>query len=147
MTVRLPFHRILRVFFRLFLHSHQAIDKANNTDKKDLDEEGLVNHVKPLLEQGTNILNEALGSIKALDPQGQARMRAQYRRSTQEASPEEHHLADNLGKLTEETKKTIDNAKEKIKDMPKAGPELGPLLDLMAGGFSAVFLPFSFWRA
>ncbi|KAG0137940.1 hypothetical protein HOY82DRAFT_547089 [Tuber indicum] len=109
----------------------EHVDKANNTKKEDLDEEKLVDQLKPLIEQATGALQETHGAIKALDPDGKVARSAQYKASDSEASPEEQHLAQGLAELTGNVTKTIQNAKDKIKDMPHAKKNLGPLLDLL----------------
>ncbi|CUS15575.1 unnamed protein product [Tuber aestivum] len=108
----------------------EHVDKANNTKKEDLDEEKLVDQLKPLIEQATGILQETHGAIKALDPDGKVARSAQYKAADSEASSEEQRLAQGLAELTGNVTKTIQNAKDKIKDMPHAQKNLGPLLDL-----------------
>ncbi|PUU83771.1 hypothetical protein B9Z19DRAFT_1060697 [Tuber borchii] len=109
----------------------EHVDKANNTKKEDLDEEKLVDQLKPLIQQATGILQETHGAIKALDPGGKVGRNAQHKAADSEASPEEQHLARGLAELTGDVTKTIQNAKDKIKDMPTAQKNLGPLLDLL----------------
>ncbi|KAG0640751.1 hypothetical protein HOY80DRAFT_1135765 [Tuber brumale] len=109
----------------------EHVDKANNTKKEDLDEEKLVDQLKPLIEQANGILQETHGAIKALDPDGKVARSAQYKAADSEASSEEQHLAQGLAELTGNVTKTIQNAKDKIKDMPHAKKNLGPLLDLL----------------
>lgn len=113
----------------------QRIDKAERTDKEELDEEALVDAVKPLLECSTTILQETYGAIKALDPNGKIANNAQNRAKNSEASAEEQHLAQGLSTLAGEVTKTIQHAKDVIKDMPHAKNKLGPLLDLLGGEF------------
>ncbi|PWW74549.1 hypothetical protein C7212DRAFT_358879 [Tuber magnatum] len=98
----------------------EHVDKANNTKKEDLDEEKLVDQLKPLIEQATGVLQETHGAIKALDPDGKVSRSAQYKAADSEASPEEQHLAQGLSELT-----------GNIKAMPHAKKNLGPLLDLL----------------
>ncbi|KAI5803078.1 hypothetical protein EDC01DRAFT_645719 [Geopyxis carbonaria] len=103
-------------------------DKAN--DK--LDEDALVKQVKPLIEEATNILRETQGAIKALDPEGTIANNASRKSADHEASKEEQHLAEALGTLTGDVTKTIEEARDKIKDMPNAKKNLGPLLDMLS---------------
>ncbi|RPA92436.1 hypothetical protein L873DRAFT_1817637 [Choiromyces venosus 120613-1] len=77
----------------------EHVDKAN-TKKEDLDEEKLVDQLKPLIEQATGILQEAHGAIKALDPDGKVARSAQYKASDSEASPEEQYLARGLAECS-----------------------------------------------
>ncbi|VUC36709.1 unnamed protein product [Clonostachys rosea] len=107
------------------------IDSAERTPKEDLDEEALVREVKPLIEEGGKILSEANGMIRGLDPDGRIQRQAKQRSGTREATPEEHHLAEQLKELTGTVTQTIDNAKRKIEGMPHAKKELNPLWGLL----------------
>ncbi|CAH0047741.1 unnamed protein product [Clonostachys solani] len=107
------------------------IDSAERTPKEELDEEALVREVKPLIEEGGKILSEANGIIRGLDPDGRIQRQAKQRSGTKEASPEEHHLAEQLKELTGTVTQTIDNAKRKIEGMPHAKKELNPLWGLL----------------
>uniref|UniRef100_A0A8H7K5Q0 DUF6987 domain-containing protein n=1 Tax=Bionectria ochroleuca TaxID=29856 RepID=A0A8H7K5Q0_BIOOC len=107
------------------------IDSAERTPKEDLDEEALVREVKPLIEEGGKILSETNGMIRGLDPDGRIQRQAKQRSGTKEATPEEHHLAEQLKELTGTVTQTIDNAKRKIEGMPHAKKELNPLWGLL----------------
>jgi hypothetical protein len=96
-----------------------------------LDEEDLVNKVKPLIEEGGRILQECNGSLRGLDPDGRIAAQAKGRAGTKEATPEEYRLADTLKELTGTVVTTIDNAKKRINDMPHAKKKLNPLWGLM----------------
>jgi hypothetical protein len=109
----------------------QKIDKADRTPKDELDEEALVKEVKPLIEEGSKILQEANGIIRGLDPDGHIQANAKHKTASREATPEEYHLADVLKELTGTVTETIDNAKKKIEDMPHAKKELNPLWGLL----------------
>jgi len=112
---------------------NEHLAKADHDREEDkLNEEELVKQVKPLIEQATNILRETHGAIKALDPDGTIANNAQRKAQDHEASKEEQHLAESLSKLTGDVTKTIENAKEKIKNMPNAKKDLGPLLDMLS---------------
>lgn len=87
--------------------------------------------VRPPIEQATNILVEAHGAIKALDPDGTIANNATRKATDHEATKEEQHLAEALGLLTGEVTKAVEEAKNKIKDMPNAKKDLGPLLDML----------------
>ncbi|KAG9204017.1 hypothetical protein G6514_001653 [Epicoccum nigrum] len=107
------------------------IEKADRTPRDELDEEELVNNVKPLIEEGGRILNECNGSLRGLDPDGRIAAQAKGRQQTGEATPEEYKLADCLKELTTSVVTTIDNAKKKISDMPHAKKKLNPLWSLL----------------
>ncbi|KUL83077.1 hypothetical protein ZTR_11163 [Talaromyces verruculosus] len=108
------------------------IEKADRTPKDELDEEKLVQDVKPLLEEGGRMLQECNGAIRALDPDGRIAATAKARAQTHEASPEEYRLADALKELTQTVVKTIDNGRKRIQDMPHAKKKLNPLWSLLA---------------
>ncbi|KAI5805303.1 hypothetical protein DFH27DRAFT_550429 [Peziza echinospora] len=109
----------------------ESVEKANKTPKEDLDEDALVDKLKPVIEEAQAILNETLGVIKGLDPNGEIAKNAQKNTNNHQATAAEQKLAVALTQLTGDVTKTIENAKEKIKDMPKAGPKLGSLLGLL----------------
>ncbi|CAG8091192.1 unnamed protein product [Penicillium salamii] len=109
-----------------------AIEKADRTPKDELDEEKLVQQVKPLLEEGGRILQECNGSIRALDPDGRIAATAKARAASRDATPEEYQLADQIKELTETVVKTIDNGKKRIADMPHAKKKLSPLWGLLS---------------
>jgi len=109
----------------------EHIEKADRTPKEELDEDELVNNVKPLIEEGSRILNECNGSLRGLDPDGRIAAQAKGRANTREATPEEYRLADQLKELTTTVVSTIDNAKKKLQDMPHAKKKLNPLWALL----------------
>ncbi|TAQ83845.1 hypothetical protein B7494_g7833 [Chlorociboria aeruginascens] len=108
------------------------IDQADRTPKEELDEQKLVDTVKPLLEEGGAILQEANGVIRGLDPDGRIAANAKHKTASREATPEEYRLADVLKELTGSVTQTIDGAKKKIAGMPHAKKELNPLWGLLA---------------
>lgn len=110
----------------------QHLEKADRTPKEELDEEKVVQNVKPLLEEGGRILQECNGSIRALDPDGRIAATAKARASSRDATPEEYQLADMLKELTETVVKTIDNGRKRIADMPHAKKKLNPLWSLLS---------------
>ena len=97
-----------------------------------MDEEQLVNDVKPLLEEGGRILQECNGAIRGLDPDGSLQATAKARAAEGNATKEEHQLADLLKELTSTVVKTIDNGKKRIADMPHAKKKLNPLWALLS---------------
>ncbi|CAK4031346.1 LEA domain containing [Lecanosticta acicola] len=107
------------------------MDKADATPKDELDEEELVNNVKPLIEEGGRILQECNGSLRGLDPDGRIAAQAKGRAGTGEATPEEFRLAETLKELTTTVVTTIDDAKKKLNNMPHAKKKLNPLWGLM----------------
>lgn len=76
------------------------IDNAERQPKEELDEEQLVKEVKPLIEEGGKILTETNGIIRGMDPDGRIQRNAKHKSSTKEASPEEHHLAEQLKEVS-----------------------------------------------
>ena len=78
----------------------EKIDQADRTPKEELDEEQLVKDVKPLIEEGHKILQEANGVIRGLDPDGHIQANAKHKTASREASPEEYHLADVLKEVS-----------------------------------------------
>ncbi|MCJ1427461.1 hypothetical protein MMC29_005364 [Sticta canariensis] len=109
----------------------ERIEVADRTPKDELDEEQLVQDLKPLIEEGGRILQECNGAIRGLDPDGRIAANAKARAANREATPEEYALADSLKELTTTVVKTIDNAKKKIADMPHAKKALNPLWGLL----------------
>ncbi|KAK3628176.1 hypothetical protein LTR56_018788 [Elasticomyces elasticus] len=107
------------------------MEKADRTPKEELDEDELVDQVKPLIEEGGRILQECNGSLRGLDPDGHIAAQAKGRAGTKEATPEEVRLAENLKELTTTVVTTIDDAKKKLNDMPHAKKKLNPLWGLM----------------
>lgn len=97
-----------------------------------MDEEKLVEAVKPLIEEGGRILQETNGAIRALDPDGRIASNAKAKAAQQDASPKEFRLADLLKELTNTVVTTIDNAKKRIAGMPHAKKELNPLWALLS---------------
>jgi len=67
-----------------------------------------------------------------MDPDGRMANQAKTKKSSGEATPEEHKLADNLKTLSADVIQTINKCKEKLKSMPKAEAGLNPLWGLMA---------------
>ncbi|CAG7964034.1 unnamed protein product [Penicillium nalgiovense] len=110
----------------------EACEKADRTPKDELDEEKLVQTVKPLLEEGGRILQECNGAIRALDPDGRIAATAKARAASRDATPEEYQLADMIKELTETVIKTVDNGKRRIADMPHAKKNLSPLWGLLS---------------
>lgn len=107
------------------------MEAADRTPKDELDEEDLVNKVKPLIEEGGRHLQECNGTLRGLDPDGHIAAQAKGRAGTKEATPEEHRLAETLKELTTTVVTTIDNAKKKLNDMPYAKKKLNPLWGLL----------------
>jgi hypothetical protein len=107
------------------------IDAADRTPRDELDEEELVNNVRPLIEEAARCLQECNGSLRGLDPDGRIAAQAKGRAGTKDATPEEYRLADLLKEITTTVVTTIDNAKKKIADMPHAKKKLNPLWSLL----------------
>jgi Protein of unknown function (DUF3659) len=109
----------------------EHIETEERKPEKERDEEGLVKNVRPLIEEGSNILGEANGAIRGLDPTGKIAKTAQAKSAERKASPEEYRLAELLSNLTGEVTQTIEKAKKKISGMPHAEKELSPLWNLL----------------
>ncbi|OZJ04753.1 hypothetical protein BZG36_01798 [Bifiguratus adelaidae] len=109
----------------------ERIEAEEKKPKEERDEEDLVKAVRPLIEEGSNILGEINGAIRDLDPTGRVAKKVQHRQSEQKASDEEHRLANNLSKLAGEISQTIEKAKKLLQDMPKAEEKLNPLWALL----------------
>jgi hypothetical protein len=109
----------------------EYMEQADRTPRDELDEDELVNNVKPLIEEGARILEECNGALRALDPDGRIASQAKGRAQTREATPEEYRLADLLKELTTTVVTTIDNAKKKLNDMPHAKKKLNPMWALL----------------
>ena len=122
---------IVKLFMQACTNIIQLTEKAERTPKEELDEEKLVNDVKPLLEEGSRILGECNGAIRGLDPDGHIAAEAKAKAASGEASPEQHRVAEGLKELTSNIVKTIDNAKKRIADMPHAKKKLNPLWGLL----------------
>ncbi|PSR79281.1 hypothetical protein BD289DRAFT_375676, partial [Coniella lustricola] len=107
------------------------IQAEESKPEDERDEEALVKEVRPLIEEGGNILREAHGVIRGLDPDGRIQANAKHKSGTREASPEEFHLAEIIKELTEHVNETIEGAKRKLEGMPHAKKELNPLWGLL----------------
>lgn len=70
------------------------IEAMERKPEDERDEEQLVKEVRPLIEEGGNILREAHGVIRGLDPDGHIQANAKHKSGTREATPEEFHLAE-----------------------------------------------------
>ncbi|KAH8765394.1 hypothetical protein F5883DRAFT_461235 [Diaporthe sp. PMI_573] len=107
------------------------IEAMERKPEDERDEEALVREVRPLIEEGSNILREAHGIIRGIDPDGHIQANAKHKSGTREATPEEFHLAEVIKELTGTVTETIDGAKRKLEDMPHAKKELNPLWGLL----------------
>jgi len=109
----------------------QHIEAQEGRKDEEKDEGQLVKQVRPLLEQAEKILNETLGSIRGADPDNRLSNKATRHTADHKATPEEQRLAEALKVLIEEVGGTIDWAKNKLDNFPKAKKDLGPLLDAL----------------
>lgn len=116
----------------------QKIEAAERTPKGELDEDKLVNEVRPLLEEGGRLLSEANGIIRSLDPDGRLQREAKQRAASHEGTPEEYHLADVLKDLTGSVNSTIEEGKKKLESMPKAKKKLNPLWGLLSNPLAQI---------
>ncbi|KAI0394926.1 hypothetical protein F5Y17DRAFT_457512 [Xylariaceae sp. FL0594] len=110
----------------------ERINQEEAKKEEDRDEEELVKAVRPLIEEGGKILTEANGVIRGLDPDGRISAQAKHHTAGREATPEEYHLAELLKELTGTVTETIEGAKRKLENMPKAKKGINPLWGLLS---------------
>lgn len=113
----------------------EYVEDANNKPKEEVDEQALVDNVKPLIHKSSDILNECNSNIRGMDPDGRIQSKAKQNAGSSESTPEENHLAEGLKTLTGSVTDTIDKAKKKVSGLPHAKKELNPLWYLMEGMF------------
>jgi len=111
------------------IRKHIETQESRKDEEKD--EGQLVKQVRPLLEQAEKILNETLGAIRGADPDNRLSNKATRHTADHKATPEEQRLAEALKVLIEEVGGTIDWARNKLDNFPKAKKDLGPLLDAL----------------
>ncbi|THU82515.1 hypothetical protein K435DRAFT_784590 [Dendrothele bispora CBS 962.96] len=107
------------------------IENMEARKEEDRNEQELVDAVKPLLIQAEKILNETQGSIKGADPENRLTNKAKRHVQAHKATPEEQRLAQALKVMLEEVGGTIEWARDKLDNFPKAKRDLGPLLDAL----------------
>jgi hypothetical protein len=110
----------------------EHLERADRTSREELDEEKLVQVVKPLIEDAGNMLLECKSTIRALDPDGSIAASAKAHSASHEATPEEYQLAELMKQLTQIVTTTIDNGRHRIADMPHAKKKLNPLWTLLS---------------
>ncbi|KAI1353904.1 hypothetical protein F5Y01DRAFT_312498 [Xylaria sp. FL0043] len=110
----------------------ERINQEEAKSEEDRDEEELVKQVRPLIEEGGKILTEANGVIRGLDPDGRISAQAKHHTAGREATPEEYHLAELLKELTGTVTETIEAAKRKLENLPKAKKGINPLWGLLS---------------
>ncbi|KAI1171127.1 hypothetical protein F4777DRAFT_71744 [Nemania sp. FL0916] len=110
----------------------ERINQEEAKSEDDRDEEELVKQVRPLIEEGGKILTEANGVIRGLDPDGRISAQAKSHSAGHEATPEEYQLAELLKELTGTVTETIENAKRKLENLPKAKKGINPLWGLLS---------------
>ncbi|OTA94224.1 hypothetical protein M434DRAFT_273847 [Hypoxylon sp. CO27-5] len=108
------------------------IDAEERKPEDERDEEELVKQVRPLIEEGGKILTEANGVIRGLDPDGRISANAKHKTAAREATPEEYRLADLLKELTGTVTETIESAKRKLENLPRAKKGINPLWGLLS---------------
>ncbi|KAI2615815.1 hypothetical protein GGS26DRAFT_455348 [Hypomontagnella submonticulosa] len=108
------------------------IDAEERKPEDERDEDELVKQVRPLIEEGGKILTEANGVIRGLDPDGRISANAKHKTAAREATPEEYRLADLLKELTGTVTETIEGAKRKLENMPRAKKGINPLWGLLS---------------
>ncbi|PPQ94715.1 hypothetical protein CVT25_009570 [Psilocybe cyanescens] len=107
------------------------IENFEAQKQEDRDEGALVKQVRPLLEQAEKILNETNGAVRGADPDNRLSNTAKRNMQDHKASPEEQRLAEALKVMVEEVGGTIEWARDKLNNFPKAKRDLGPLLDAL----------------
>ncbi|KAF7116228.1 hypothetical protein CNMCM5793_004304 [Aspergillus hiratsukae] len=110
----------------------ELLERADRTPRDELDEEKLVKDVRPLIEEGGQVLQECNGAIRALDPDGSIAANAKARAASHEATPEEYALAEKIKELSELVMTTIENGRKRIADMPHAKKKINPLWALLS---------------
>ncbi|KAI1187992.1 hypothetical protein F5B17DRAFT_293759 [Nemania serpens] len=110
----------------------ERINQEEAKSEADRDEEELIKQVRPLIEEGGKILTEANGVIRGLDPDGRISAQAKHHSAGHEATPEEYQLAELLKELTGTVTETIENAKRKLENLPKAKKGINPLWGLLS---------------
>ncbi|KAG1468554.1 hypothetical protein G6F56_003770 [Rhizopus delemar] len=90
--------------------------------EEERDEKVLVDHIKLLIEQAFNILEEASCAIQELDLTHNTQMKTTKR----EASLEEVDLSNVLSQLLSIIIKTVDRAEKKVKTMPYTESQMNP---------------------
>ncbi|KAF4236637.1 hypothetical protein CNMCM6457_002007 [Aspergillus fumigatiaffinis] len=110
----------------------ELLEKADRTPRDELDEDKLVKDVRPLIEEGGQVLQECNGAIRALDPDGSIASTAKARAASHEATPEEYALAEKIKELSELVMTTIENGRKRIADMPHAKKKINPLWALLS---------------
>ncbi|KAI0382347.1 hypothetical protein F5Y04DRAFT_253561 [Hypomontagnella monticulosa] len=108
------------------------IDAEERKPEDERDEDELVKQVRPLIEEGGKILTEANGVIRGLDPDGRISANAKHKTAAREATPEEYRLADLLKELTGTVTETIEGAKRKLENLPRAKKAINPLWGLLS---------------
>jgi hypothetical protein len=109
----------------------QETDKAERISTEEQDEQELGDIVRPLIEEGSRILQETNVSIRALDSSGRIAAGVKQKAASRDATPDEYRLAEKLKDLSENVSKTIEPAKQKTAGMPHAKKELNPLWGLL----------------
>jgi len=99
------------------------IEEEDNKEPKARNEDELVEKCTPLITQAGEALQKCNTDIRGLDGDGQLRMRAQG----DDALPEERRAAKYLSELTGETARSIEEAKRRLQNMPKAAKGINPL--------------------
>lgn len=123
----------------------EHIEGAQNKPEDEVDQEALVKKVKPLIHKSSDILNECNSKIREMDPDGRMQNQAKENAASGEASPEERHLAESLGKLSHDVTDTIEKGKKGIEGFPKAKKEISPLWKLMERESSSRMLLVASW--
>lgn len=118
------------------------IEAAEAQKEEDRDEEALVREVKPLIEEGGNILREAHGVIRGLDPDGHIQANAKHKSGTREATPEEFHLAEVIKEVCYPRNPTMASLQDIILTIAHSSLVMSPrLLRLPRGSLRVCLTP------
>ncbi|KAI9371055.1 hypothetical protein BJX61DRAFT_544026 [Aspergillus egyptiacus] len=110
----------------------EYIDKADNTPKANLDEEALVQQIKPLIEKAGTTLQECKTALRSLDPNGHIAATAEALSSMAEDADVKNEVASLLKELTQTVAGTIDTGRRLIEEMPLVKRKINPLWPLLS---------------
>lgn len=118
------------------------IQEEDQKDPKARNEDELVEKCTPLITQAGEALQRCNSDIRGLDGTGELRMRAQG----DDALPEERRAAKYLSELTGETTRSVEEAKAKLKNMPKAEKKMSGLWKMIGWFLTLCYILFLLHR-
>lgn len=104
-----------------------------------MDEEKLVQTVKPLVQDASSILQKCKSTVRALDPDSSIAASAKVHTSSDEATPDEYQLADLLKILTQNVSTTMESGRCQIANMPRAKKKLNQMWSLLSDALFQIF--------